>query len=74
MPIVRIKENEPIDIALRRFKRVCEKAGVISECRRHEFYEKPTWERKRKKSQAKKRLQKQLSRNGSTITSSNERY
>ena len=50
MPYVRVKENEPFDIALRRFKRSCEKAGVLSEVRRREFYEKPTAVRKRKSS------------------------
>jgi len=49
MPIVKVRENEPFDVALRRFKRSCEKAGVLSEVRRREFFEKPTWERKRKK-------------------------
>ncbi|MGZ5055227.1 MAG: 30S ribosomal protein S21, partial [Methylobacter sp.] len=48
MPSVKIKENEPFDIAIRRFKRACEKAGVLAEVRRREFYEKPTAERKRK--------------------------
>jgi small subunit ribosomal protein S21 len=37
MPSVKIKENEPFDVALRRFKRSCEKAGVLSEVRRREF-------------------------------------
>ena len=54
MPIVKVRENEPFDVALRRFKRSCEKAGVLSEVRRREFFEKPTWERKRKKAAAKK--------------------
>ena len=40
------------DAALRRFKRACEKAGVLTELRRREFYEKPTQERKRKKAAA----------------------
>ena len=62
MPSVRVKESEPFDSALRRFKRACEKAGVISEIRRREFYEKPTAERKRKKAAAVKRLKKRLSR------------
>jgi small subunit ribosomal protein S21 len=62
MPSVRVKENEPFDIALRRFKRSCEKAGVLSEIRRREFYEKPTQERKRKKAAAVKRHLKKLSR------------
>ena len=48
MPSVKVKENEPFDVALRRFKRSCEKAGVLSEVRRREHYEKPTAERKRK--------------------------
>lgn len=62
MPEVRVKENEPFDVALRRFKRACEKAGVLSEVRRREFYEKPTAERKRKAAAAVKRYQKKLSR------------
>jgi len=49
-------------VALRRFKRSCEKAGVLSEVRRREFFEKPTWERKRKKAAAKKRHLKKLAR------------
>ena len=49
-------------MALRRFKRSCEKAGVLSELRRREHYEKPTTERKRKKAAAIKRLMKKLSR------------
>lgn len=62
MPSVRVKENEPFDIALRRFKRSCEKAGVLAEVRRREFYEKPTAVRKRKKAAAVKRHLKKLSR------------
>ena len=60
MPHVRVKENEPFDIALRRFKRSCEKAGVLSEVRRREFYEKPTAVRKRKAAAAVKRHIKKL--------------
>ena len=62
MPIVKVRENEPFDVALRRFKRSCEKAGVLSEVRRREFFEKPTWDRKRKKAAAKKRHLKKLAR------------
>lgn len=62
MPAVKIKENEPFDVALRRFKRSCEKAGILSEVRRREFFEKPTQERKRKKAAAVKRHLKKLSR------------
>ena len=62
MPHVRVKENEPFDIALRRFKRSCEVAGVLSEVRRREFYEKPTAVRKRKAAAAVKRHIKKLQR------------
>jgi small subunit ribosomal protein S21 len=62
MPQVRVTENEPFDIALRRFKRSCEKAGVLSEVRRREFYEKPTAVRKRKAAAAVKRHIKKLQR------------
>ncbi len=62
MPSVKVKDNEPFDIALRRFKRSCEKAGVLSEVRRREFYEKPTAVRKRKMAAAVKRHAKKLQR------------
>ena len=62
MPEVRVRENEPFDVALRRFKRSCEKAGIMAEVRRREFYEKPTAERKRKKAAAVKRHHKKLQR------------
>ena len=62
MPNVKVKENEPFEFALRRFKRSCEKAGVVSETRRREFYEKPTQERKRKKAAAVKRHLRKMSR------------
>ena len=62
MPSVRVKENEHFDAALRRFKRACEKAGVMTELRRREFYEKPTQERKRKAAAAVKRQIRRSSR------------
>ena len=62
MPNVRLKENEPFEVAMRRFKRSCEKAGVLAEVRRREHFEKPTWERKRKAAAAVKRAQKKVSR------------
>ena len=62
LPGVRVRENEHFDAALRRFKRACEKAGVLTELRRREFYEKPTQERKRKKAAAVKRQQKRSAR------------
>ncbi len=62
MPSVKVRDNEPFDIAMRRFKRACEKAGVLAEVHKREFYEKPTQERKRKAAAAVKRWQKKASR------------
>ena len=58
MPTVQIKENEPLDIAIRRFRRSCEKAGILTEIRGREFYEKPTTVRRRKTALSKKRQSK----------------
>jgi len=45
MPAIRLKENEPFEVAIRRFKRTVEKTGLLTELRAREFYEKPTAER-----------------------------
>ena len=55
MPSIRVKENEPFEVAIRRFKRTVEKTGLLTELRAREFYEKPTAERKRKLAAAVKR-------------------
>ena len=68
MPSVRIREGEPFDIVLRKFRRSCEKAGVVTEVRRREAYEKPTTVRKRKMAAAKKREMKRISRDRQRIT------
>ena len=47
MPSVKVRDTEPFEVALRRFKRTCEKAGVVADVRAREFYEKPTSVRKR---------------------------
>ena len=60
MPSIKVKENEPFDIAIRRFRRACEKAGVLTEIRKREFYEKPTSVRKRKAAAAVKRVHKRI--------------
>ncbi|CAA3706660.1 30S ribosomal protein S21 [Candidatus Portiera aleyrodidarum] len=62
MPYIKIRENESFDVALRRFKRSCEKGGILSEVRRREFYEKPTSIRKRKAAAAIKRYMKKMKR------------
>jgi len=55
MAEVKIKENESLDSALRRFKVSCAKAGIIGEVRRREHYDKPSVKRKKKSEAAKKR-------------------
>lgn len=65
MPSIKIREHESFDVALRRFKRSCEKAGVLAEVRRREFYEKPTSVRKREKASAIKRYAKKIARENS---------
>ena len=55
MAEIRVKDNESLDSALRRFKRSCAKAGVISEVRKREHYEKPSVRRKKKSEAARKR-------------------
>ncbi len=52
---IRVKENESLDSALRRFKRQCAKSGVLSELRKREHYEKPSVKRKKKSEAARKR-------------------
>ena len=58
MAEIRVKENESLDSALRRFKRSCAKAGVLSEVRKREHYEKPSVRRKKKAEAARKRNNK----------------
>jgi small subunit ribosomal protein S21 len=62
MPSVKVRQDEPFDVILRRFRRACEKAGLFTEMRRREHYEKPTSIRKRKAAAARKRELKRVSR------------
>src|SRR5438046_10764896 len=59
---VRVKENEPIESAIRRFKKQCEKAGILAELRKREHYEKPSVRRKKKAMAARKRALRRASR------------
>lgn len=55
MPGIRVKDNESFESALRRFKKKCEKAGVLADLRRHQHFEKPSERRKRKLNAAKRK-------------------
>jgi len=62
MPLVKLKDNESIEQAMRRFKKQCEKAGILSELRRREYYDKPSIRKKKKAAAARKRALKKLKR------------
>jgi len=55
LPGVKVRDGESFDQAIRRFKKQCEKAGILSELRKREYYEKPSIRKKRKEIAAKKR-------------------
>ena len=60
MPVVKVREDESLENALRRFKRKCEKSGILSELKKRQHYEKPSVRRKRKALAARKKLLKRL--------------
>jgi len=64
MPGIKVRDGEPIEKALKAFKKQVEKSGVISDVRKREFYEKPSVKLKKKRIAARKRLAKQLRKFG----------
>ena len=62
MPVIKVKDNEPFEVALKRFKKSVEKAGVLTELRRREHFDKPSVRRKKKAAAARKRALKKLKR------------
>lgn len=62
MPGIKVRDGESFESAMSRFKKTCEKAGVMSEVRKREHYEKPSVKRKKKMIAARKRLVKSLTR------------
>ncbi len=74
MPKVLIQENSSFDVALRRLKRACEKAGIPTKLRQIEYYEKPTTRRKRKKAAAVKRWLKKLQKEHDTMERERTRF
>ena len=60
MAIVKVRDNESFESALRRFKKQCERTGILSEIRRKEYYEKPSVERKKKAIAARKRALRRI--------------
>ncbi|GIW42134.1 MAG: hypothetical protein KatS3mg076_2711 [Candidatus Binatia bacterium] len=61
---VRVKESESLESAIRRFKKQCEKAGILAELRKREYFEKPSVRKKKKAMAARKRLLRRAARAG----------
>ncbi len=62
MPVIKVPGNEPFEVAMKRFKKQCEKAGILSELKRREYYDKPSIRKKKKAAAARKRALKKLKR------------
>jgi small subunit ribosomal protein S21 len=60
LPGVSVREDESYENALRRFKRKCEKSGILTELKKRQHFEKPSVKRKRKEAQARKKIQRKL--------------
>ncbi|HEX5043231.1 MAG TPA: 30S ribosomal protein S21 [Candidatus Polarisedimenticolaceae bacterium] len=60
MPLIKVREDESLENALKRFKRKCEKSGVLTEIKKRQHYEKPSVKKKRKALAARKKLLKRL--------------
>ena len=60
MPLIKVREDESLENALRRFKRKCEKSGILTEIKKRQHYEKPSVKKKRKMLAARKKLLKRL--------------
>lgn len=60
MPVVYIREDESFEGALRRFKRKCEKSGILTELKKRQHFEKPSVKEKRKYAQARKKMLRKL--------------
>jgi len=60
MPLIKVREEESLENALKRFKRKCEKSGILTEIKKRQHYEKPSVRKKRKALAARKKLLKRL--------------
>ncbi len=58
MPAIKVRDGEPFEKAFRRFTKQCEKAGLMSDIKKHQHYEKPSEKKKRKLNAAKRKMRK----------------
>ena len=66
MPLIKVREDESLENALKRFKRKCEKSGILTEIKKRQHYEKPSVKKKRKALSARKKLLKRLAQERKT--------
>ena len=62
MPVMKVKDNESFEMVMKRFKKTVEKAGILTELRRREYYDKPSIRKKKKAAAARKRALKKMRR------------
>jgi small subunit ribosomal protein S21 len=60
MPMVKLGEKESFENALKKFKKQCEREGILSEIKKREHYEKPSVRRKKKSIAARKKALKRI--------------
>ena len=59
---IKLRDNESIEEALRRFKRECDRNGLMQEIKRREYYESPSVKRKRKAQEARRKIKRRVTR------------
>jgi small subunit ribosomal protein S21 len=72
MPTVKVRDNEPFEVALKRFKKIVDNSDVLKDLRKKEYYEKPSAKRKRRKAAAVKRWEKKSQEN--QLPNQNRKY
>jgi small subunit ribosomal protein S21 len=60
MPTVSVKDNDSFEMALKKFKKQCEKEGILSEIKKREHYEKPSVRKKKKIIAARKKAARRV--------------
>jgi small subunit ribosomal protein S21 len=55
---VKVRDNEPFEKAFKRFTKACEKSGLMSDIKKHQHFEKPSEQKKRKMNAAKRKMHK----------------
>lgn len=64
MPGIRLRDGDAVEVAIKRLRKQCEKAGVLSDLKKREHYDKPSVRRKRKTEAARKRIAKKIRKFG----------